>query len=163
MRKPLLLIDVDGVISLFGFDAGAPPPGRLALIDGHAHLLSQRAGTCCAAWRRASSPCGARAGRTAPTSTCRCLLGLPRAWPHVRLDRGSTSVGTSVAGHWKLAPIDAFAGPDRPLAWIDDVLDDACDAWAAARPGRRCSSRRTPAVGLTEAHEAAADAWLRAG
>jgi len=38
--RPLLLVDVDGVISLFGFEAATPPPGRLALVDGVPHLLS---------------------------------------------------------------------------------------------------------------------------
>ena len=33
------------------------------------------------------------------------------------------------------AGIDADAGPDSPLAWIDDPQDDACRAWAAARRG----------------------------
>src|SRR5947209_10020963 len=42
--KPLLLIDVDGVISLFGFDPARPPPGRFALVDGIAHFLSATAG-----------------------------------------------------------------------------------------------------------------------
>ncbi len=43
--RPLLLIDVDGVISLFGFDHAAPPPdGRYMLVDGIAHFLSGTAG-----------------------------------------------------------------------------------------------------------------------
>ena len=42
----MLLVDVDGVLSLFGFDAAAPPPGRPALIDGVPHLLSTEAAAC---------------------------------------------------------------------------------------------------------------------
>src|SRR3954453_11594802 len=38
--RPLLLVDVDGVLSLFGFDAGSPPEGRMALVDGLPHLLA---------------------------------------------------------------------------------------------------------------------------
>jgi hypothetical protein len=32
MNRPLLLIDIDGVISLFGFDPGLPPPGRFVSV-----------------------------------------------------------------------------------------------------------------------------------
>src|SRR5579875_4220405 len=44
IQRPLLLVDVDGVISLFGFDLDAPPEGRWQLVDGVAHLLSATAG-----------------------------------------------------------------------------------------------------------------------
>ena len=45
-RRPLLLIDVDGVLSLFGFDHAKPPPGRQVLIDGLPHHLSLEAAKC---------------------------------------------------------------------------------------------------------------------
>ena len=32
--KPLLAIDIDGVISLFGFDEGEQPAGEFHLVDG---------------------------------------------------------------------------------------------------------------------------------
>src|SRR2546423_7867804 len=44
MYKPLLLVDVDGVISLFGFDPARPPGGRFEMVDGIAHFLSATAG-----------------------------------------------------------------------------------------------------------------------
>ena len=43
MYRPILLLDVDGVISLFGFDHGRPPNGRYALVDGTMHFLSATA------------------------------------------------------------------------------------------------------------------------
>ena len=43
-RKPLLLVDVDGVISLWGFDPDRRPAGAFASVDGIAHFLSQEAG-----------------------------------------------------------------------------------------------------------------------
>src|SRR4051812_39170942 len=121
----------------------------MALIDGMPHLLShQTAGwvklladsyepAWCTGWEE-------RADEHLPH-----LLGLPKGWPHVPLNRTAGRPGTSVAGHWKLAAIDAFAGHERPLAWIDDALDAACDAWAAARPGPTLLVRTHPAVGLT--------------
>ena len=45
--RPILLIDVDGVISLFGFDPASPPAGRFQLVDGIAHYLSAAAGPAC--------------------------------------------------------------------------------------------------------------------
>ena len=43
MYRPMLLLDVDGVISLFGFDHNHPPPGRYVLVDGIMHFLSATA------------------------------------------------------------------------------------------------------------------------
>ncbi len=87
------------------------------------------------------------------------LLGLPKGWPHIAL-KAARGPGRGVAGHWKLDAIDAYAGPDRPLAWIDDDLDDACRAWAAARPGPTLLVHVEPSVGLTDAHAEAVEAWL---
>ena len=41
--KPLLLVDVDGVISLFGFSPDAPPEGEWLHVDGILHLCSAHA------------------------------------------------------------------------------------------------------------------------
>ena len=41
---PLLLVDVDGVISLFGFDRARPPAGDWTIVDGIPHYLSATAG-----------------------------------------------------------------------------------------------------------------------
>ena len=43
-EPPILLIDVDGVLSLFGFDHVAPPPGFPVLVDGTPHWLSSDTG-----------------------------------------------------------------------------------------------------------------------
>src|SRR5436305_950547 len=43
-HRPLLLVDIDGVISLFGFDPRQPPDGTWQIVDGIAHLLSATAG-----------------------------------------------------------------------------------------------------------------------
>src|SRR3954452_13134581 len=159
--RPLLLVDVDGVISLFGFDAAAPPPGRLALVDGLPHLLSHQTASrlkrlisvydCawCTGWEE-------RADESLPL-----LLGLRVGWPYVPLG-GGTRTGRSVPGHWKLAGIDRFAGRERPLAWIDDAHDAACEAWAAQRPGATLLVSTDPAVGLTEAATTDLADWAHA-
>ena len=155
---PLLLVDVDGVVSLFGFDAATPPPGKPALIDGVPHWLSSQAADAlirlgslyesvwCTGWEE-------RADEHLPW-----LLGLPKGWPHIAL-KAARGPGRGVAGHWKLAAIDAFAGADRSLAWIDDDLDAACVAWAERRPGPTFLARTDPATGLTAALTDCLAAW----
>jgi hypothetical protein len=63
-------------------------------------------------------------------------------------------------GHWKLAAIDAYAG-SRPLAWIDDCLDAACHAWAAARAAPTLLVQTAPELGLTEREVEQLQSWAR--
>jgi hypothetical protein len=41
--KPLLLVDIDGVISVWGFALDDRPPGVWTLVDGIGHYLSTTA------------------------------------------------------------------------------------------------------------------------
>jgi hypothetical protein len=71
--------------------------------------------------------------------------------PHV-LDIGPyphLTFGTS-AGHWKLAAVVDRAG-DRPLAWIDDDVNDAVRTWARERAAPTLIVETAPASGLTAA------------
>jgi hypothetical protein len=69
-------------------------------------------------------------------------------------------LGSPAAGpHWKLAGIDAYAGPTRPLAWIDDNHGAAGEDWAANRPGPTLLVPTEPHIGLTEAHARTLRAW----
>ena len=43
-QPPILFVDVDGVISLFGFPSEAAPPGQFHWVDGIAHCISDAAG-----------------------------------------------------------------------------------------------------------------------
>jgi hypothetical protein len=152
---PLLYIDVDGVLSLFGFDHACPPPGCPTAVDGIPHWLSDGAGprlerlsrtfecVWCTGWEE-------RAEEHLPR-----LLGLPGGWEHLRFEESAADT------HWKLAALEAHAGRDRPLAWIDDGHDAYCAAWAAARPGPTLLVSTDPAVGLTDAHVARLEAWAR--
>jgi hypothetical protein len=161
-EKPLLLVDVDGVISLFGFDPARPPVGQFQLVDGIAHFLSATAGehlralvddfdlVWCTGWEE-------KANDYLPMT-----LGLPGPLPFLSFDR---AVGRSNA-HWKLAAIDDYAGPTRPLAWIDDAHDANCTTWRDARPGPTLLVATTPAVGITAAEADQLRVWaagLRGG
>jgi hypothetical protein len=155
--RPILLVDVDGVLSLFGFGA-APPAGLLATtVDGMPHLLSDTAGPLlerlaatfecvwCTGWEE-------RAEEHLPR-----LLGLPGGWPHLSFERSESQP----ARHWKLTAVEARAGAERPLAWIDDAFDDTCHAWAAARPGPTLLIATEPASGLTHDHVTRLERWAR--
>lgn len=88
------------------------------------------------------------------------LLGLG-PWPVLHFDKADARAGASLAGHWKLGAIDASLGPDRAVAWVDDVLDAACERWAAARPGPTLLVRTDPATGLTAVHAERLRVWAR--
>jgi hypothetical protein len=155
MHKPLLLVDVDGVISLFGFDPARPPDGRFELVDGIAHFLSAAAGqhlralsekfelAWCTGWEeKANDYLPGALGLTAPLS----YLSFAR------------EPGAERA-HWKLGAIDDFAGRARPLAWIDDAHDAHCREWAGARPAPTLLVTTDCAQGITEAHVEELLAW----
>jgi HAD domain in Swiss Army Knife RNA repair proteins len=150
--KPLLLVDVDGVISLFASGDDCVP----ALVEGIPHMLSRRAAAqlnrlaqhfeCvwCTGWED-------RADTHLPHH-----LGLPAGWPHIAF------TAPPQGAHWKLAGIDAYAGPDRALAWIDDDHDDRTRAWAEQRPGETLLIQTDPLVGLTEPQAERLERWAAA-
>jgi len=160
--RPLLLVDIDGVISLFGgteSPSGNPFAGRAGSfhsIDGMPHFLSSTAAAhlldlqrhfelaWCSGWEE-------KANEHLPH-----LLGLPPGLPFLRFER---SVGRANA-HWKLAAIDEFAGV-RTLAWIDDALNRACHEWAAARSAPTLLVQTEPDRGLTEREAELLGAWAR--
>ncbi len=56
--------------------------------------------------------------------------------------------------HWKLDEIDAYAA-DRPVAWIDDALDEHCEHWASERAARGIATllvRTEPHRGMLAEH-----------
>ena len=86
------------------------------------------------------------------------LLGLPGELPFLSFDRNP---GRGHA-HWKLAAIEAYAGHDRPLAWVDDALNDACRLWASERAASTLLVETQPEVGLDDEHVTALVGWARA-
>ena len=146
MDRPLLLIDVDGVISLFGFDHAAPPTGRYQLVDGIAHFLSGTAGEQLRRLEQAFELAWCTGWEEKANDYLPLALGLDGPLPHVVFE----PEGRPPDAHWKLGSIDRHADPDRPLAWIDDAHDERCREWAAVRPGPTLLVTTDPAVGLTD-------------
>src|SRR5581483_11180386 len=151
MDKPLLFVDVDGVISLYGFDPAQPPEGRFEMVDGIAHFISATAGehlralseefelVWCTGWEE-------KANDYLPGA-----LGLPAPLAHLTFGEDGL--------HWKVAAIERYAGPDRPLAWIDDDQDAACQAWARARSAPTLLVSTDSATGITDEHVARLIEW----
>lgn len=148
MNRPLLLIDVDGVISLFGFDASRPPAGRFEIVDGIAHFLSATAGEHLDRLSRVFQPVWCTGWEEKANEYLPRALGLAGPFPFLSF-AGCTP---AVDGHWKLAGIDAYAGPHRPVAWVDDAHDERCRSWALARRAPTLLVSTDPRRGLTEAH-----------
>jgi hypothetical protein len=158
MKKPLLLIDVDGVISLFGFDPARPPDGTFRFVDGIAHFLSAAAGKLLVELCEWFEPAWCTGWEEKANEYLPEALGLPGPWPHLELGALEPSDGQ----HWKLPAIDLYAGESRALAWIDDGLDDRCRSWAASRPGPTLLVGTDPAVGLTNEQASGLARWAQA-
>jgi len=159
-ERPLLLVDVDGVISLFGFPLHARPAGRFEMVDGIAHFLSASAGEHLRLLADAYEPVWCTGWEEKANEYLPAALGLSRPWPYLSFERAA-GPGRSVQGHWKLDAIDAWCGT-RALAWIDDAHDAACATWASAREASGVPTllvTTEPAVGLTDRQVTALLAW----
>jgi hypothetical protein len=151
--KPLLFMDIDGVLSLFGFQSDSRPGGDWLNVEGIVHLISATAAehlqrlavrfdlVWCSGWEEKAN------------EHLLDALVLPDALPFL------TFTAQDGAGrHWKLASIEAHAD-DRPLAWIDDAHDHSCRAWASSRAAPTLLVTTDPAAGLTDAHVVALERW----
>jgi HAD domain in Swiss Army Knife RNA repair proteins len=152
--KPLLLVDVDGVISLFGFAQHARPAGRFEMVDGIAHFLSATAGEHLRLLADAFEPVWCTGWEEKANEYLPHALGLDGPWPYLSFERNP---GRDRA-HWKLDAIDAHCGA-HPLAWIDDAHGGACEAWAAERAAPTLLVTTEPAVGLTTSEVERLLAW----
>ncbi len=157
MNRPLLLIDVDGVISLFGFDPERPPDGKFQIVDGIAHFLSGVAGRHLQRLSQCFEPTWCTGWEEKANDYLPHALGLSGPWPYLSFD-GPASWGSC---HWKLAAIDDYAGRERPLAWIDDNHDERTRDWAHERPAPTLLIHTDPATGLTEQQVVALLEWAQ--
>ena len=154
MSRPILAVDVDGVISLFG--AEEPPDRALTkfeLVDGVPHLISLPAGDRLRRLSEHFELVWASGWEDKANFYLPSLLGLPEL-PHVTFD----GVARSGAAHWKVGPLDEY-GQGRALAWIDDNFDESCYEWAERREEPTLLVPTETHLGLEEAHVAALRQW----
>jgi hypothetical protein len=176
--RPLLMVDIDGVLSLFGASAamapGAPAPhattatpgaergtaGSFHSIDGIPHFLSSTAAAHLLELAGAYELVWASGWEEKANEYLPHLLGLPPAMPFIRFSRAENE-GRTTHAHWKLAAIDLYAGV-RPLAWIDDAFNPACHAWARSREAPTLLVSTAPEYGLTSREARLLLAWAGA-
>ncbi|HEX2084161.1 MAG TPA: hypothetical protein VHF89_00635 [Solirubrobacteraceae bacterium] len=149
-EKPVLYVDVDGVISLWGFDPNNRPPGAFTVVDGIPHFLSEEAGAHLLDLSGAFALVWCTGWEEKANEHLLSPLALPNPLPYLSFD-AHRGPGHTTPGHWKLGAIDEHAG-DRPVAWVDDALNDACREWARSRPAPTLLLPTDPAVGLVATH-----------
>jgi hypothetical protein len=158
--KPLLMVDIDGVLSLFGRPETAPwrarVDGAFHIIEGIPHFLSYIAAAHLLALREDFDLVWASGWEEKAEEHLPYLLGVPGGLPFLRFERSPRGE----QAHWKLCAIEGYAG-DRPLAWIDDALSEACHAWARARRAPTLLVRTAPERGLTATEASLLGSWAR--
>ena len=154
-HKPVLFVDVDGVISLFGFAPGGDFPGAFHSVDGILHCIATDCGERLRRLDEHFELVWATGWEEKANEYLPLILELPfKELPSL------TFGGDAVFGsaHWKLRAIDDYAG-DRPAAWIDDNLDERCRAWARHRDAPTLLVQTEPATGMSDAHVEELLAW----
>ncbi len=161
---PLLAVDIDGVISLFGFDQpvepgrrGADAPGEFHLIDGMLHCIALETGPRLERLSKTYELIWASGWEDRANDHLPKILGMPPL-PYLTFD-GHARFGTA---HWKLAALEDYSG-SRPLAWIDDSLDDSCYEWSEKRSAPTLLVPTESAVGLLDLHVDVIEGWARDG
>jgi len=153
--KPILALDVDGVISLFGFEGPLDQvPGRFHLIDGVAHCIPDETGPRILRLAEHYELCWATGWEERANDRLPLILGLPEELPVLTFG-GKAEFGTA---HWKLDALARYSG-DRPLAWVDDSMDASCHAWAAERAAPTLLVPCDSDIGLTDSQVDAMIAW----
>ncbi len=154
-RRPILAVDIDGVLSLFGFAEPPNLPGvEFHLVDGVMHCFSRAAGK--GIMRLADHyDVVWVSGWEGGAEKLAEVLDLPE-WPYLTFG-GAARFGSA---DWKLEPLERYA-QGRPLAWIDDSFDERCYAWARARPEPTLLIEIESDQGLQEVHVEAIVAWAR--
>lgn len=144
--RPLLMLDVDGVLNPFAVRPGTIPPGFARhTILGYPVLLTPRHGEWLRPMLQRFELVWATTWEHDANRLIAPIVGLPEDARVVRF--GSIER----IGDWKIDAVAALAG-DRPLAWIDDELGSDADRWAHARPFPTLLLRSDPGVGLVRRH-----------
>lgn len=148
LGKPVLFVDVDGVLSVFGFPVEADLPGPFHWVDGIAHCIPTHVGPRLERLASDFELVWATGWEEKANEYLPHILGLSVSELPVLTFDGRAVFGSS---HWKLDAIDEYAG-GRPAAWIDDNLDHTCEEWAATREAPTLLVRTDPRTGITDEH-----------
>ena len=154
-ERPILAVDIDGVLLLFGFEEPPHwPAAEMTLIAGAMHCVSLESGervrelaesfeiVWATGWEGRASEIGRH-------------LDLPE-FPFLTF-KGAARFGSA---DWKIEPLERYAR-GRPLAWLDDSLDERCYEWARSRPEPTLLVEVDSHLGLQEVHVEALTAWAK--
>jgi hypothetical protein len=156
--RPILFVDVDGVISLFDLPPAAGQlPGPLHLIDGIAHCIPEDVGERLVRLSEEFELVWATGWEERANEHLPFLLKLPFGDLPCLTFKGPAVFGRA---HWKVDAIDEYAG-NRPAAWIDDSIDESCTAWAEGREAPTLIVETSSSVGLTDEHVSQLLGWAR--
>lgn len=160
--KPLLLIDVDGVLNCFGdlgrstvsFEAEFIAAGRyrIKVPAGAAEALHWLSDAFVCVW--------ASTWQALAHSHIGTRLGIDAPWSYVVLDDDLAASGPTA----KLAAVARYAA-DRPLAWVDDDLHDDAHRWVAERQRQGLATlliQPEVNIGLTRDHVDTLLGWASA-
>lgn len=149
MSKPILLLDVDGVLNAFGEDKPALEevwmhgPYVISQPEGTRLRVAELSEVFDIVWTTAWE-------EQAPEEWPAHLGGLGADWPYI-----AWRWPYDVRGTWKLPDVVAWAeshAKGRPLAWLDDDLWNDARAWAATRNELRAPTllvTTIPHLGMT--------------
>jgi hypothetical protein len=154
-QGPLLFLDVDGVISVFGFADGRADPRDLHLVDGIPHHIPSAMGPRVRRLLPHFESLWATGWGERANDHLIHMLGLPAQLEVIDF---ATRPSTDGSGHWKLEELTERAG-DHAAAWIDDGHNAACQEWAATRLAATLLVSTEPEIGLTDAHVDQLIAW----
>lgn len=154
-ERPLILLDIDGVINVSNGDLRDGYTGHYLEVDGMGAfvaarddlepLLDRLAAVGDLWWASGWNDAGP------------LLLALLVPWlgqlPYLTFEWQGSNVE-------KLPTIQAAVG-DRHVAWLDDLLPTAATAWAADRAAPTLLVPVDPELGLGEEHVAAIEDWGR--
>ena len=154
-RRPLLLVDIDGVLNIFGARR-VTSHQRFTVIDGYPIVLDQRHPAWFTQLEKYADLCWATMWQAKAAPVFGEAAGIGTHWPHLDFDSAwsrtaNQRTGRTVGGYkWPL--IEPLGETDRPLLWIDDDMTDDHLAWAHTRhaDGRpTLFVRPDPAQGFT--------------
>jgi len=151
--RPLLAVDVDGVISLFGFEQlPEGVPTRFEMIGGLMRCISTGTG---ARLRRLAEDFDLvwATGWEGRANQLAEILEVPE-YPYLTFD-GAARFGSS---DWKLEALGDYAA-GRALAWVDDCFEERISAWAAAREEPTLLMATESHLGLQDVHVEALTGW----
>jgi len=139
--KPLLLIDIDGVLSPFG--GGLPPGFKRETIGSYEVIWSPRHQEWLFHLSQDFHLVWATTWEHSANESMSPILELGQL-AVIEFDRGTGDT-------WKLPSVQEFIG-NRPAAWIDDDLYLDAHKWAEQRDVPTLLIRTNSSVGLTKEH-----------